>query len=177
RLRMAARWPRATSGCVPPARRCGPGRTTPGGCVMLHLQRLAAELERNRAALRGYQDRFRQGLGAYRAALRTLAARYPTAAALTAAQAARLGGSERRRSAGVRATAGDDIWAPTHGGALPSLPFGRQFAHHEAARAWAQERLAGVTTFAVDGSQLPPWRDASIPVALVQVALFENPHD
>jgi hypothetical protein len=28
----------------------------------------------------------------------------------------------------------------------------------------------------VDGSQLMPWRDASIPVALVQAGVFENPH-
>jgi hypothetical protein len=31
-------------------------------------------------------------------------------------------------------------------------------------------------TFAVDGSQLVPGRDVSLPVAAVQVALFENPH-
>ena len=29
---------------------------------------------------------------------------------------------------------------------------------------------------AVDGSQLLPWRDASLPVALVQAGTFENPH-
>ncbi|MFI5274470.1 MAG: DNA double-strand break repair nuclease NurA [Ktedonobacterales bacterium] len=53
---------------------------------------------------------------------------------------------------------------------------GREFARRPVARAWAAERVAGVWTFAGDGSQIPPWRDASIPVALVQSALFENPH-
>ena len=53
---------------------------------------------------------------------------------------------------------------------------GQRFASHEEARTWA-ERLRGVTTFAVDGSQLPPWRDASLPVALAQAGLFENPHN
>ncbi|HEU5438945.1 MAG TPA: DNA double-strand break repair nuclease NurA [Ktedonobacterales bacterium] len=144
---------------------------------MLHLQQLAAELERKREALSAYQDDYRAGLDAYRAALRSLAARYPSAAALGAAQSARLSLGERPHSAGAQATAEYDAWARASAGGWPLVPFGRHFAHHAEARAWAEERLAGVTTFAVDGSQLPPWRDASIPVALVQVALFENPHD
>ena len=45
------------------------------------------------------------------------------------------------------------------------FPFGREFANHEQARQWA-ECIEGATTVAVDGSQLLPWRDASIPVAL-----------
>jgi NurA domain-containing protein len=144
---------------------------------MLHLQQLAAELERKREALSAYQDDYRAGLDAYRAALRSLAARYPSAAALGAAQSARLSLGERPHSAGAQATAEYDAWARSSAGGWPLVPFDRHFAHHAEARAWAEERLAGVTTFAVDGSQLPPWRDASIPVALVQVALFENPHD
>lgn len=144
---------------------------------MLHLQQLAAELERKREALSAYQNDYRAGLDAYRAALRSLAARYPSAAALGAAQSARLSLGERPHSAGAQATAEYDTWARSQATSFPLVPFGRQFAHHAEARAWAEERLADVTTFAVDGSQLPPWRDASIPVALVQVALFENPHD
>jgi hypothetical protein len=34
----------------------------------------------------------------------------------------------------------------------------------------------GITTFAVDGSQIYPSKDLSIPVALVQIGWFENPH-
>jgi len=47
--------------------------------------------------------------------------------------------------------------------------------NHEQARQWA-ECIEGITTVAVDGSQLQPWRDASIPVALVQIGFFVNPH-
>ena len=42
--------------------------------------------------------------------------------------------------------------------------------------AWAEEVLAGVHTFAVDGSQIYPSSDWSIPLAAVQVGFFENPH-
>src|SRR5579875_4102619 len=59
----------------------------------------------------------------------------------------------------------------------PILPFGRRFPHAPAARAWALERVAGVTTLAVDGSQIPASREFAVPVSLVQVAWFENPHD
>src|SRR6266700_3282624 len=48
-------------------------------------------------------------------------------------------------------------------------------AKHEQARQWA-ECIEGITTLAVDGSQLQPRRDASIPVALIQVGFFANPH-
>ena len=56
------------------------------------------------------------------------------------------------------------------------MPFAPSFANHEEARAWA-ECLRGVTTVAVDGSQLLPWRDASLPVAIVQAGVYENPHE
>ena len=42
---------------------------------------------------------------------------------------------------------------------------------------WVRDRLTGVTTFAVDGSQIFPSKDFSIPVALVQIGWFENGHD
>lgn len=41
---------------------------------------------------------------------------------------------------------------------------------------WVRAQLAGVTTFAVDGSQIVLGKDLSIPVALVQIGWFENPH-
>jgi hypothetical protein len=74
-----------------------------------------------------------------------------------------------------------------HPGALPSeewsdrsglfLPFGHAFPHHRAAREWALERIGGVRTFAVDGSEIKPTKDYSLPIAAVQVAWFDNPHD
>jgi hypothetical protein len=54
---------------------------------------------------------------------------------------------------------------------------GLQFAHHRAAREWALERIRGVRTVSVDGSEIKPTKDYSLPVAAVQIAWFENPHD
>jgi hypothetical protein len=72
-------------------------------------------------------------------------------------------------------------------GALPSLeldragrmvvPFGKSWATHEEARRWAVDALADRVTFAADGSQLMPGREINMPVAVVQVAWFENPHN
>ncbi|MBN2471373.1 MAG: DNA double-strand break repair nuclease NurA, partial [Anaerolineae bacterium] len=55
--------------------------------------------------------------------------------------------------------------------------FGTPLDDHRQAREWARDRLAGVTTFAADGSQIFPSKDMSIPVGLVQVGWFENRHD
>ena len=73
-----------------------------------------------------------------------------------------------------------------HPGALPSgewlghsgffVRFDELFDHHRAAREWAMERIAEVATVAVDGSEIKPTKDYSLPVAAVQVAWFENPH-
>lgn len=54
--------------------------------------------------------------------------------------------------------------------------FDRRWRSHEEARRWALETLRGRVTFAADGSQVFPGREASVPVAAVQVASFENPH-
>ena len=143
---------------------------------MLYTQKLLAELERKREQLMGYQSRYGEQLAAYRAALVALAERFPTAAALAAAQRAlETTADDSRLSVGARPTVEYDRWRGLRAHGVPALPFGRSFAHHQQARAWA-ECLRGVTTFAVDGSQLPPWRDASAPIALVQAGLFENPH-
>jgi hypothetical protein len=71
-------------------------------------------------------------------------------------------------------------------GAIPSeeldraggivVPFAQSWRTHEEARRWAIETLESRVTFAADGSQLVPGRDVSLPVAAVQVALFENSH-
>jgi NurA domain len=46
----------------------------------------------------------------------------------------------------------------------------------EQSLSWVRDRLTGITTFAVDGSQIYPGKDLSIPVALVQIGWFENLH-
>ncbi len=56
------------------------------------------------------------------------------------------------------------------------VPFKCVWQNREQSLAWVRDRLMGITTFAVDGSQIFPGKDLSIPVALVQVGWFENPH-
>ena len=51
-----------------------------------------------------------------------------------------------------------------------------QWGSREHSLQWVNEHLSGVTTFAVDGSQIFPSKDLSLPIALVQVGWFENPH-
>ncbi len=41
---------------------------------------------------------------------------------------------------------------------------------------WVRDRITGVSTFSVDGSQIYPSKDFSIPVALVQIGWYENYH-
>jgi hypothetical protein len=56
------------------------------------------------------------------------------------------------------------------------VPFGARWRSHEDARRWALQTLRGRVTFAADGSHVFPGREASVPVAAVQIASFENPH-
>ncbi|HEY9619646.1 MAG TPA: DNA double-strand break repair nuclease NurA [Crinalium sp.] len=48
--------------------------------------------------------------------------------------------------------------------------------NREQSLSWVRDRLTGIATFAVDGSQIYPSKDLSIPVALVQIGWFENLH-
>jgi hypothetical protein len=52
-----------------------------------------------------------------------------------------------------------------------------RWSNREESANWVQAILADVTTFAVDGSQLSPGKDLSIPIALIQIGWFENPHN
>jgi NurA domain len=142
---------------------------------MLHKGKLQVALNLKRGQFNAFDDSFSDQLNAYRDALETLYTRYPSSTHL-----------ERRLppdgigvpSAGARPTMEYDRWlvhAAQGDYHSPKIPFGREFENHEQARQWA-ECIEGVTTIAVDGSQLQPWRDASIPVALIQVGLFANPH-
>jgi hypothetical protein len=56
------------------------------------------------------------------------------------------------------------------------LEFPHKWKNHQEAREWALDALLDHPTFAVDGSQIRPDGDFSIPVAAVQVAWFENRH-
>jgi hypothetical protein len=142
---------------------------------MLHKGKLQAALNFKRGQFTAYDGSFSDQLNAYRHALETLHARYPSSAHLEHMLPP---GAVGMPPAGARPGIEFDRWlahttqSSYHG---PYFPFGREFANHEQARQWA-ECIEGITTLAVDGSQLQPWRDASIPVALIQVGLFANPH-
>ncbi|MFQ3628863.1 MAG: DNA double-strand break repair nuclease NurA [Cyanobacteriota bacterium] len=56
------------------------------------------------------------------------------------------------------------------------VPWPLQWENREQSLTWARDRLLNVTTFAVDGSQIYPGKDLSIPVALVQIGWYENRH-
>jgi hypothetical protein len=142
---------------------------------MLHKGKLQAALNFKRGQFTAYDDSFSDQLQAYRYALETLYQQYPSGMQLEQKLPS---DSPAMQPAGARPSIEFDRWlvnAPYNSYHGPLFPFGREFANHEQARQWA-ECIEGVTTLAVDGSQLQPWRDASIPVALIQVGLFANPH-
>lgn len=56
------------------------------------------------------------------------------------------------------------------------IPFEQTWETAQDARAWALDILSGVPTVAVDGSQIAASKEFGVPVSLVQVAWFENPH-
>ena len=63
-----------------------------------------------------------------------------------------------------------------HPGQAITRPLGQQWHSHREAQEWAAGRLQSVTTIGVDGSQITPTTDFSIPVGAVQVGWFCNPH-
>ncbi len=143
---------------------------------MLYAQKVLAALLKKREQFLGFDAEFGKQITAYREALRQLGLRYPRQEDIAAQLQMRTDGAP----AGALPTQEYARWHALHASEAeqrePILPFGKAFAHHQEARAWA-ERIRGIVTLAVDGSQLQPWRDASLPVALVQVGLFENPHE
>src|SRR5713226_7613433 len=142
---------------------------------MLHKGKLQAALHTKRGQFTADNAAFNDQLKAYRYALETLCQRYSSGEELEHLLPPYKDGMP---SAGARPSLEFDRWlvnAPYGEYRGPLFPFGREFANHEQARQWA-ECIEGITTVAVDGSQLLPWRDASIPVALIQVGFFVNPH-
>ncbi len=137
---------------------------------MLVPSKVIAALETRRESFTHHENTFRATIAAYRAALADLRSRFPSGADLAVA----LEGSHA--NSGAHPLAIYDAWVES-AEALPIERFGVPFAHHEEARAWAERAISGVTTIAVDGSQVLPWREASFPVALAQAGIFVNPHD
>ncbi|NJN24359.1 MAG: DNA double-strand break repair nuclease NurA [Acaryochloridaceae cyanobacterium RL_2_7] len=75
-----------------------------------------------------------------------------------------------KTSPGARPLEGDKPWPDWIQSVQLSWP------SRQASLAWVRDRLQDVTTFSVDGSQIFPSKDLSIPVGLVQIGWFENPH-
>jgi hypothetical protein len=142
---------------------------------VLYAEKVSAALHERRDAFTRQESVFQDEIDAYRAALADLRKAFVARADLTAALDAAQARGER--SIGARPAAAYAAWRAAGTPDLPVLPFGTSFEHHADARNWAEHAIAGTTTVAVDGSQIMPWRDASIPVALVQAGIFANPHD
>src|ERR1051325_10634250 len=128
---------------------------------MLYRTHVMSALERRREQFVSFERGMRDGVGELAARVRALAGRK--------------GADVRRESE----TEGRRVTFPSSeleraGGAV--VPFGEAWRSHEEARRWALSALSNRVTFAADGSQLFPGREASVPVAAVQVASFENPH-
>jgi len=129
---------------------------------MFRRERVIAALEVKADRFAGYEVELNDALGAYEQALAELAE-------LSRAEVeTRLAGVPWP---GARPTAEHDQYPGM------VVPFGQTWANHEQARAWARKVLAGVPTVAVDGSQITPSRDISVPVGAVQIGWFINPHD
>lgn len=56
------------------------------------------------------------------------------------------------------------------------LPFGQPWQNHQQARHWALATLYDRPVLAVDGSQITPTKDFSVPVGAVQIGWFLNEH-
>jgi hypothetical protein len=128
---------------------------------MFHRERVIAALEAKADRFAGYELALSDTLAAYEQALAEL---------------------ERLSQAEVGARLAGILWP----GARPTIeqdqypgivvPFAQTWANHEQARAWARQVLAGTPTVAVDGSQITPSKEISMPVGAVQVGWFSNPH-
>ncbi len=129
---------------------------------MLDMHKVASALAAGRDRFTGYGKAHGGMLEDYRT-------RWRVVAALPCAEVeARLAGTAWP---GARPSVEHDHWR------APTVPFGQRWRHHEEARAWAREVLLGAPTIAVDGSQIAPSRDFSLPVGAVQIGWFENRHD
>lgn len=56
------------------------------------------------------------------------------------------------------------------------LPFHHEWTNYEESCEWVKPIIRNIPTFAVDGSQIYPSKDLSIPVALIQIGWYENHH-
>lgn len=84
--------------------------------------------------------------------------------------------SELEWPTGIHGAYPSSEWSPGMGSWLPFVTELSDDSSRREWSQWAERALTGITTLAVDGSQIYPSNDWSIPVAAVQVGTFENPH-
>ncbi|MGB7249414.1 MAG: DNA double-strand break repair nuclease NurA [Phormidesmis sp.] len=86
---------------------------------------------------------------------------------------------ENERAQWIEAQAGDlgaRLLEPIGADNSGIIRSGLSWENREQSLDWVKAHLTDVTTFAVDGSQVFPQKDFSIPIALVQIGWFENHH-
>jgi len=139
---------------------------------MLYTDKITAALANQRERLVVREDLFQQQLEQYQHMVQQLYSLFPTEAMLQQ----HLDSVASTMPVGARPMAIYDTQRSLNN-TVPIQRFATAFAHHEEARNWAEQIITRTTTVAVDGSQIMPWRDASIPIALVQAGIYANPHD
>jgi hypothetical protein len=137
---------------------------------MLVRSKVIAALEAKKERFAGYQVELRDTLDRYREALERLPSLSRAEAESRLEEIPLERDEEGRGWPGALPTAEQDRFHDT------LISSSHSWNSHEDARAWAKDVLLNTPTFAVDGSQIPPSRDFSVPVGAVQVAWFENPH-
>jgi hypothetical protein len=128
---------------------------------MIHREKILQQLQSKRDQFVAFEDSFQDEAGRYLDALDRMSI---------------LPGSELTRRLATVKTPGALPTSEFDAAAGLRVEFPHKWKNHQEAREWAFDALLDHPTFAVDGSQIRPDDDFSIPVAAVQVAWFENRH-
>src|SRR5262245_30455083 len=128
---------------------------------MIQRDKILQQLQSKRDQFVAFEDSFQDEAGRYLEALDRMSM---------------LPGSELTRRLAPVNTPGALPTAEFDAAAGLRVEFPHKWKNHQEAREWAFDALLDHPTFAVDGSQIRPDDEFSIPVAAVQVAWFENRH-
>jgi hypothetical protein len=128
---------------------------------MIQRDKILQQLQSKRDQFVAFEDSFQDEAGRYLDALDRMSM---------------LPGSELTRRLAPVKTPGALPTSEFDAAAGLRVEFPHKWKNHQEAREWAFDALLDHPTFAVDGSQIRPDDDFSIPVAAVQVAWFENQH-
>src|SRR5262245_12119417 len=128
---------------------------------MIQRDKILQQLQSKRDQFLAFEDSFQDEAGRYLEALDRMSM---------------LPGSELARRLATVKTPGALPTSEFDSAAGLRVEFPHKWKNHQEAREWALDALLDHPTFAVDGSQIRPDGDFSIPVAAVQVAWFENRH-